>query len=240
VNKAEIISTLKREIQPMQGLSKATEPSLDAALWFLKDALPAGKFPLGCSHEFLAFHPEDMAATRGFICSLLSHIIKGEKIGVWISGSRDHFPTALHKFSVSPDQFFFIRHHNEKELWWVAEEFLKYEQLSVVVVELRALDFTVSRRFQLAVEKSQVTAFVLRTDEKNIRPNTCVARWQIKSIPSYNEAGLPGVGFPCWQVELQRIRNGKPALVELQYRHGKLTLLNAGSTLQILSPKKAV
>jgi protein ImuA len=221
----------------LQGISHETSTTLNNSLWFLKDAFPHGSFPLGAVHEFLAFNPEDKAASLGFISSVLSNLINNENICIWISPNKDYFPSALPAFSLCPDNCFFIRHHNEKELLWVTEEFLKYDQITAVVVEINSLDFTTSRRFQLAVEKSKVTAFVLRTDHKKICNNACVSRWQVKSIPSH--PAFPGVGFPCWEINLQRMRNGKPYTLELECIHGKLQLLTPSPAIAIHHSKKA-
>ncbi|RYF91424.1 MAG: Error-prone repair protein ImuA [Chitinophagaceae bacterium] len=238
MNRAAIISALKKDLQTLQGLHRVHNHALDEALWFFKAAFPAGQFPLGCVHEFQAFTAEDMAASRGFISSILSHLLQDKNMAVWISRQQDHCPPALPAFSISPDRFLFVRHHNEKELLWVAEEFLKYEQLTALVAEFSHLDFTASRRFQLAVEKSKVTAFVLRTDAGKITNNASVSRWQVKSIPSA-KTGLPGVGFPAWEVALLKMRNGKPLTVSLEYRNGRLQLLQQAQTIVIASPEKA-
>lgn len=238
MNKAEIISTLRKDLQTLQGLRRVNNNRLDEALWFFKEAFPNGQFPLGCVHEFQAFNPEDMAASRGFISSILSNLLQEKNIAVWISSQRDHFPAALSKFALSPDLFLFVKHNNEKELLWVAEEFLKYDQLTALVAEFRNVDFTASRRFQLAVEKTRATAFVLRTDAAKINNNASVSRWQVKSIPSDNH-DLPGVGFPAWEVSLQKMRSGKPLSVELECRNGKLHLLQQQEIRVIHARKKA-
>lgn len=238
MNKAEIITTLKKELQTFQGLRRTNNNLLDEALWFFKDAFPNGQFPLGCMHEFLAFNPEDMAASRGFISSILSNLLKAKNIAVWISSQRDHFPSALSKFALSPDLLLFVKHNNEKELLWVAEEFLKYDQLSALVAEFKNVDFTASRRFQLAVEKTKATAFILRTDATKLTNNASVSRWLVKSIPSNNN-DLPGIGFPSWEVSIQKMRSGKPFTVEVECRNGKLHLLSQQKTIVIPSLKKA-
>lgn len=240
MNKAETILKLRKDISSFEGMHALNSDSLDKALWFFRDAFPNGKFPLGCVHEFLAFNPEDMSASRGFISSILSQLLSEKKMAVWISNKQNHFPAALRKFALSPEQLLFVVHNNEKELLWVAEEFLKYNQLSALVAEFRSLDFTTSRRFQLAVEKSKVTAFVLRTDASKIVSNSSVSRWQVKSIPSGSYNDLPGISFPSWNVELQRMRNGKAFSIDIECRSGILSPANQPAAIIIQSPQKAV
>jgi protein ImuA len=48
-----------------------------------------------------------------------------------------------------------------------------------------------------------------------------VCRWQIHPIQSETENNLPGVGFPRWQVELLKVRNGKPGNWQLEWANGR-------------------
>jgi protein ImuA len=102
----------------------------------------------------------------------------------------------------------------------VLEEALKCEGLAAVVGEIREVSFLASRRFQLAVEQSRVTGFLLRDRPRNRQPIAAVARWQISPLPGRKEA-MPGVAFPRWSVELLRIRSGQPGKWELEWRQGK-------------------
>jgi len=104
----------------------------------------------------------------------------------------------------------FIDLLKDKDVLWVMEEALKCTGLAAVIGEVRGLDFKQSRRLQLAVEQSHVTGFVLRNQSAKIGSTACAARWQIKPLPSEAVDGLPGLGFPRWQVELLRVRNGQP------------------------------
>jgi len=79
-----------------------------------------------------------------------------------------------------------------------------------VICETKDLSFTESQRLQLAVEKSHVTGFVLRKDVKKVNTTACVTRWQIRPVRSQLRTGMPGVGHPRWQVELLKVRNGRP------------------------------
>ena len=91
-----------------------------------------------------------------------------------------------------------------------------------MVGELRDLDFTASRRLQLAVEKSQVTGFLLRRDERRLHTTAALTRWKINSLPgSMPEDGMPGIGFPRWNVELLKVRNGKPGTWQVEWIAGR-------------------
>lgn len=70
------------------------------------------------------------------------------------------------------------------------------------------------------MEHSRVTGFLLRFGQRKPTANACVARWRITTLPSVQEDGLPGVGFPRWNVELLKIRNGKAGSWQVQWSAG--------------------
>jgi protein ImuA len=140
---------------------------------------------------------------------------------LWISVSRTLFPPGLKAFAVEPDRVIFIDLKREKDVLWVTEEALKCEGLSAVIAELREISFTESRRLQLAVEQSRVTGFILRSDPRKLSATTSVARWKISPLPSEPKDGLPGIGFPRWQVELLKVRNGNPGSWQIEWSAGR-------------------
>jgi protein ImuA len=84
------------------------------------------------------------------------------------------------------------------------------------VGELTELSFSDSRRLQLAVEKSHVTGFIHRFQPKIENAVACVTRWRITPIAS-DISDVPGMGFPRWNVELVKARNGRPDNWQVQY-----------------------
>lgn len=221
-HKSEIVNRLQREILPLQGLrSTLKNNALNAALGPLRFAFPNASFPLGAIHEFISTGMENAAATSGFVSGLLASIMEMNGVVIWISAARNIFPPALASFGIAPDKIIFVELKKEQEMLWAVEEALKCNGLSGVIGEIRELSFTVSRRFQLAVEESGVTGFVLRRDPFKLEANACVSRWQITSLPSQPFDGLPGVGFPRWKVTLLKTRNGKGGTWEIEWAAGQ-------------------
>jgi protein ImuA len=211
-NKADIFAQLKRDILPLQGI-KSILPgtSKDHKLGAIRYAFPNAHFPLGAIHEFLCEEPENAAATAGFIGSLISLLLKENASIIWVSAKQTIFPPALVAFGLSPEKVIFIHPEKENQLLWIIEEALKCKGLSAVVGEISDLSFTASRKLQLAVEGSGVTGFIMRCKEKNIQTSASVTRWKIQPTHSISIDGLPGVGYPSWNVDLLKVRNGKPA-----------------------------
>ena len=209
--KRDIIAQLRNDILLMEGFKPAAEGTASAfGLGPVEAAFPGGVFPTGAIHEVLNLEAEHTGATGGFIAGLLSVLMASGSSCLWISTSRKLFPPALKAFGVEPDRIIFIDLQREKDVLWAVEEALKCKGLAAVVAELRELGFTQSRRLQLAVEQSRVTGFILRNDPLKLGTTACVARWQVRPVPSETEDGLPGVGYPRWRVELLKARNGNP------------------------------
>jgi len=227
VEKADILNNLQEDILRLQGFRSVSNNGLNLGLGTMMDAFPNAAFPIGAVHEFLSAQTEGAASTSGFIAGLLSSLMEKQGATVWISSSRTLFPPALKSFNLEPDRFIFLDLQKERDVLWAMEEALKCDALSAVVGEIREMDFTASRRLQLAVEQSKVTGFVIRNNYKKLGTTACVSRWKITSLPSVTISSdglvdnLPGIGYSKWKVELLRIRNGKPGAWDLQWIDGR-------------------
>ena len=222
--KSDIILQLEREILPLQGFKPPKGGgATDFGLGPMHTAFPNGHFPTGTVHEFMSTTAEGAAASAGFMGGLLGILMRGGGAVLWIGGAgasagagmsmgvrRRVFPMALTNFGIEPDRVVFVELSRQKDMLWVMEEALKCEGLAAVVGEIPEISFTASRRLQLAVEQSRVTGFLLRHQPRSLGVNACVARWRVSAMASELAAGLPGVGFPRWNVELLKIRNGRP------------------------------
>ncbi len=207
-NKRETVSRLKQDLLRWQGFAPPESPTQRIGLGPLEDAFPNGVFPSGSIHEFISESREQGAVTCGFIGGVLSCLMEKGGVCLWIGTSRVFFPPAARAFGVEPDRMVFVNMPCDREVLWATEEALKCRGLVAVVAELQEMDFVQSRRLQLAVEKSRVTGLVIRNNPRRVGATACAARWQIRSLPSVLDEGLPGVGDPQWDVELLKVRNG--------------------------------
>jgi protein ImuA len=220
--KADIIAQLQRDILPLQRFKTTLNNTVvDAGFGPIKNAFPNDEFPLGAVHEFMVAGPEDAAATGGFVAGVLASLMRDGGATIWISSSRTIFPPALTSFGIAPDKVIFVDLKKDKEILWAMEEALKCDGISAVIGEIQQLSFTDSRRLQLAVEQSRVTGFILRCNSRSLNTTACVTRWKITSLPSEPADGLPGVGFPRWNVELLKVRNGRPGKWEIEFAAGR-------------------
>lgn len=218
VSKADIIAALQQEIFLRQGFKPASADAAEkAGLDVIRNAFPQRCFPLSAIHEFHSSSIAAATASSGFITGILSSLLKTGGTACWITPHRLVFPPALASFGIKPENILFLEINNPKHQCWAMEECLKTEGLTAVVGEISLLDFTMSRRFQLAVEQTGVTGFLLRSNPKNLS-TAAVSRWKISHLPTPADFYLPGLGHPRWKVELQKIRNGKPGSWEIEWR----------------------
>lgn len=237
--KANIIAQLQKDILPLQGFKRTLNSTvLDVVPGAIKNAFPDAQFPLGAVHEFCCTGAEDAAATGGFLSGILASIMQTGGASLWISSCRTIFPPALKSFGIAPDKIFFIDLQKEKEILWAMEEALKYNGLAAVIGEMQELSFTASRRLQLAVEQSQVTGFILRHNPHSLNTTACVTRWKITSSPSELSDDMPGVGFPRWNVELLKVRNGKPGSWQIEFAAGRFSHISKITIIHHQQQKK--
>jgi protein ImuA len=222
ITKADMIAQLQKDILPILGFKRTGGyAAFNVLPAVIKNAFPHCEFPLGVVHQLICGTEEEAAATRGFISGILSSLMNDNGVCIWISSSRTIFPPALTSFGIAPDKIIFIDVKKQKEILWVLEEALKCDRLAAVVGEMQELSFTASRRLQLAVEQSRVTGFILCHNPLSVNTTACVTRWKVTSIPSELPATMPGVGYPRWNVDLLKVRNGKPGSWQLEFVAGR-------------------
>jgi protein ImuA len=222
--KNELIRKLRRDILSMQGFQPASleAKQTDFGLGGIEGVFPYGTFPKGAVHEFVSQTPVQSAATSGFLAVLLGRLMRDEGFCVWIGTKRTLFPPALNNFGVLPHKVIFVDIKKEKDLLWAVEEAFKCSALAAVVGEIKELTLTESRRLQLALEKSKVTGLLHRINSRSTSAVASVCRWQINPLPTVTMDGLPGLGEPCWEVNILKVRNGEPRSWQVRWKHDHL------------------
>ncbi|NUY81927.1 Error-prone repair protein ImuA [Flavobacterium sp. MAH-1] len=208
--KREMARQLQSKIDAMQGLGKRSERQQRNALSPFGSAFPGGVFPMAAIHEFISYEPSDAASTSGFMTALVGKFMQEGSLCLWIGNGTKIYPSGLGHFGLKPDRIVFIDAPTAKLALWIIEEALKCEALSAVVGEIKELGFTESRRLQLAVERSGVPGFIHRYRPQAENIVACTARWKITALPGNTVDGLPGMGHSCWDIQLLKVRNGKP------------------------------
>ena len=219
--KKELIRQLKDSLLELEGFHVQPDGDrVDFGLGAMNRAFPRGCFPTAAVHELISVSESCAAAANGFLVGLLASLLKKGRMCLWVSTERHLFPPALKFFGVEPHQFIFVDVHQTADALWVMEQALRCSSLAAVVAEMNDVSFAESRRLQLAVEESRVTGFLHRQHLQVENTLACVSRWKVRPLPGQLPDDLPGVGFPCLEVELEKMRNGKSGRWQLEWKDG--------------------
>lgn len=215
----QLFEKLKREILAFEGY-KPTLSQKSFSLGPMDTAFPGQAFPVSALHEFVTTTEQDAAATYGFMLAIIAQIATQAGVTIWISTTRQLFPPALIALGIQPQHLLFLEVTKEQEVLWAMEECLKCPGLSAVVCEAEQVSFTASRRFQLAIERTNATGFVIRHIRRKASIIASICKWRISSLPTELPDGIPGLGFPRWRVELQKVKNGKIGVWDIEFTAG--------------------
>ena len=214
---------LELDILPLGGFRHSLKSQLNTpGLGPVLSHFPGRCFPVGAVHEVLSTDEEQRAAGLGFMCSLFSEVLQPGEVAGWIGPRQWVYPPALIQFGYAPDKMLFVEVSRHRDQLWALEEMLQCAAVKVVMAEVESVSFVQSRRLQLAVERSGTTCFLFRSPRQQPSLIATAATWRVRSRPGYIPEGLPGVGYPGWQVDLLKMRNGRPGSWELYCQAGRL------------------
>lgn len=236
--KKNVLAQLKKDIF-LQRFSAPKNNFAASSLYPFATAFPFNQFPLGCIHEFICPSQESFSSSSAFVCGILSSLKLTDATIIWISSSQKMFPPSFKFFGITPHNIIFINIEKPKDILYTSEEALRCDGITAVITDIRELNFKQSRRLQLATEQSRVTGFVLRNNPRSINTTACVSRWLISPSISTSYQHIPGIGFPSWKVDLQKVRNGKPQSWYISWQAGHF-IHEQEVTTSIVHHKKAV
>lgn len=218
-----LVEQLRKDILLKSGYASVESDATVIPLYadWLKH-FPFRKFPTGAVHEMIIGTAEERVASIGFLLGVVRQLLAKDKPLIWVSRQSGFYPAILTAFGISVDRFWGVQPKSVQELFWCTEEALRYGKEAIVVADLPHLHFKQSRRFQLAVEQSRATGFLLQEARAGAQTTACMTRWRVRSIPSEPIGSLPGVGFSAWRVALEKVRNGKPGSWDFYWQGNRL------------------
>lgn len=195
-----MLQQLRAEIARLEGFSPPGTARYCPTGWPAIDAaLPGGGLLEGALHEIHSPDPADGAA-MGFAARLMANFqsrVPGRTV-LWASCRTDLFAPGLQAAGVDPARLLVARSQSSYETLYICEEGLKTKALSSIFSEIGEVDFTLSRRLQLAAAEAGVTLILLRPARFGGEPSAAVTRWRAVSCPG------------GWALTLFRCRNGRP------------------------------
>ncbi|HWT98722.1 MAG TPA: hypothetical protein VN229_13940 [Terriglobales bacterium] len=191
----------------------------------LIDAHLGGGLARGAVHEIAGGGCDtELATAPAFFASqiLLQH---ADLRAIWIAATPDLYGPGLQALAVDPSRLLLVESRQDAESLWALEEAARSGAAPLVIGEIDLLDLTASRRLQLAAEDKNCTILLLRRSrligksDKHRQPSAATTRWLITpQLSRSTDTMRPGLGLPCWHLQLWRQRNGPPAAWDITLR----------------------
>lgn len=220
-----VIADLRSRIAAIEGVGHR-HAAVPFGIGTIDGQLPGGGLLTGALHEVAGSTAlcDDASATI-FLAGILARI---EGPVFWCLRWRDLFAPALDLAGLHPDRVIHVEAGSDTNVLLAMEECLRHPGLAGVVGEVAKISTTASKRLQLAAEGSGVTAFVFRRAsplDSMVEGTAAVTRWRVLAAPSA-PLGIPSLGRPRWDVQLERVRGGEPKswIVEACDAQGRLAL----------------
>lgn len=195
-----IFDGLRAQIARLEGFSPPRLARTCPTGWGAVDAaLPGGGLLEGALHEILSPDPADGAAI-GFAVRLLGGFLAARPghAALWASCRADVFAPGLKAVGVDPGRVLRAICRSSDEIMFVLEEAIKSHAVKMVIGEIGEIDFSLSRRLQLAAAATGATLILLRPARYGAAPSAAATRWRAESCPG------------GWALTLFRCRSGRP------------------------------
>ena len=212
---AAVIKELREQISKLEGSTARKAEWLPFGIPEIDGKLPGGGLAFGALHEFAGggSGTVDGAAAALMVAGIAART-KGKIL--WCLSRPDLFAPAISQAGLHPDRVIYVEADREEDVLGSFEEGLAFGGFGAVVGEIVRLPMMVSRRLQLAAEKSGTMGLALRRWRRQTeandygQPTASVTRWRISQLPS-EDLSVAGVGRARWLAELMRSRAGECA-----------------------------
>lgn len=215
----EVMQELRDRISSLEGSARRRAACLAFDIPEMDAALPGGGLAHGALHEFAGGGSGTVDGAAPALC-VAGIVARTKGPVIWCLTRNDLHAPALAQVGLHPDRVIFVESDNEEGVQASMEEALAYGGMGAVVGELVRMPMVVSRRLQLAAEKTGTMGLVIRRWRRQSeasdygQPTASTTRWRVSSLPSV-ALPVPGVGRARWLLELMRSRSGGCAEFEV-------------------------
>ena len=193
-----ILRNLRERIAQIEGFSPPRLARTCPTGWPAVDAaLPGGGLLQGGLHEIHSPDPADGAAV-GFALRMIGRFQSAmpTRMALWVSCRPDLFPPGA---KINPSRLIMAKCQNSSEVLFALEESFKSKSICVIFGDIGEINFSLSRRLQLAAAETGSTLLLLRPSRFEPVPSAAATRWRAEC--------RPGGG---WSLSLFRCRSGQP------------------------------
>jgi len=197
------------------------------------DATLSGGLPKAALTEIHGLETRNAGAVAGFVLSLVSLILRGQRLPVlWIGTSEIFreagFPYARGlqgMFGIAPEQLLFSEAAKLTDALWVAEEAAKMTALAAIILEIRGspqrLDLTATRRLHARAQSAGRPVFLLR-QAGEAEPTAAPVRLIVSAAAAASRRTIAGplagsIGRPAFTVSIGKSRSALPGQFTLEW-----------------------
>lgn len=224
-----VIQQLRRQLLRCQ-VTHATQTTVSSGYPGLDKLLPESGLPSGSVIEWVHDGPGLHSATLALHCA--AGFLKKPGVLAVVDAQNDFHPMSLHHLGIPMPRLLVVRpclNHQtcgepsqaqKSETLWTLEQLARCSGVRVVMAWIDHLSSTAQRRLQLAVEKSGVTVFLMRSSIALQQTSWADLRFHVQSVPQpeadVNEFLTPSK-YSRLSVQLVRSKNSVQ-------RHGRVLL----------------
>jgi protein ImuA len=210
-----------RDLVAGRGGASVLRGALPFGIHDVDSRLAQGGLALGQLHEIAPAKVGDEPAALGFALALVArHLarVRGEALLVVGQGHPLPYGHGLAGLGLDPGRLLLFEVASDGDAYRALEESLRAQGLAAVAGLVdAALPLAQSRRLHLAAGRTDLLLLVLRPPEAE-SPNVAATRWRIAAGKALRDR-FGCIERPCWQVTLDRSRNGRTGHWLLEWDH---------------------
>lgn len=216
----ETLAALRALVSDRSGL-RGARGTVPFGIHDIDTRLAQGGLTLGHLHEIAPAAAGDEPAALGFALALIArHLarIQGEVLVVTARGHPLPYGHGLAGLGLDPGRVLLLEVEGDRDVYRAMEEGLRARGLAAVAGLVDAgLPLGQSRRLHLAAGETDRLLLVLRPAGAE-SPNVAVTRWRVAAGKALRDR-FGCIERPCWQVDLDRSRNGRTGHWLLEWDH---------------------
>lgn len=210
-----------RDLVADRSASRAARGAVPFGIHDIDTRLAQGGLALGQLHEIAPAREGDEPAALGFALALIArHLarIEGEVLVVAARGHPSPYGHGLAGLGLDPGRVLLLEVEADRDAYRALEEGLRGRGLAALAGLVDAgLPLGQSRRLHLAAGETDRLLLVLRPARAE-SPNVAVTRWRVAAGKALRDR-FGCIERPCWQVDLDRSRNGRTGHWLLEWDH---------------------
>ena len=226
--RAAALAELRLLLSRQTGSPQTLHTALSFGLAALDCHLPNGGLVSGALHEIVPATQAALPAAFGFIVAVLARFsspspeaARNRQI-IFVMpgyGSRQCGRLSghgLNRLGFDPSRAIIVETAHRHDTLWILMEALRSQAPQAIAGMIDRLDLKTSQKLHLAATDSGFPLLLLRPAQ-TLESSAAATRWKIGPAAARDRFG--SYTHPCWRLQLERCRNGRPGEWVVEYDH---------------------